>query len=433
VRGELLVELIGNLDTLLQKNILKDKFITIFGANAPATTIFNYLEKHDISVSAVVDNNDQLVDKNFMGLKVTSPEYVLKAYKEEAIILIASKYYEEMKLQLEGMGYEENRHLLKVLNLNENIKFDTSVETFQHHREKVQQGLLVYKEIRKKHGECILIMCPVRPTGDVYMICSYLNAYHNKFKNNKIVFTVIGNVCESVANLFNISNIEKLTGEQSDYLAAYAHFLPDKIKVINPYTSHLELFDNMDGFNGIDFLDNIKYGLLGLTNNDGIVRPREHVHNKEVVCKLFEDYGLEDNNTVILAPYAHSIPQIKWDIWEKLTYELIAKNYVVVTNCGNESEKPIKGTKPIYFSFQDAVAVTEKAGFLIAYRSGFCEIIAQSNCKKVVIYPDHSVGFDSIRNFFGMEHELYRQEGLIQLEHSYDTTDELLGIIMDQF
>ncbi|WP_246061891.1 hypothetical protein [Paenibacillus oralis] len=431
----LLQKLLDMLVALMEKGIFDNRYIVIFGANAPGTVMINYLEKQNIKVDAVIDNNTLLHGKHFMEISISSPEEVLSNFKENALIMIASKYYDEMKQQLEQMGYKNQIHILQMLNLSGNVKFDTSIDAFQNAKETVKCGLSVYQRIKKKYGDTIIVMAPVRPNGDVYIIASYLDAYAKKMSstsNKPIVLTVIGNACEASAKLFNIEHIEKLSWDESAQLAAYANFLPHKIKVINPYISHLETYQYIDGYRGLTFLDIMKHGLLGLTPEDTIVRP-EHEYRGEVVQEVFDKYELREHNTVILAPYANSIPQIRWDLWEKVAEHLKNKNYIVCTNCGTKEEKPVRGTKPVMFSFRDAVAVIEKAGYLIAYRSGFCDIVAQSKCKKIIVYPHHFSGLSSLRDFFGMEHELYRQEELIQIEHTFATTDELVDEIVKHF
>lgn len=435
MEGVLLQQLLDMLVSLLEEGKFHNRYIVIFGANAPGTVSINFLEKHHIQVNAVVDNNVLLHGKQFLEIMISSPEDTLTNYKDDALILIASRYYDEMKQQLEQMGYKEQVHIYQMLNLSENVKFDTSIEAYQNAEQMVRSGLAVYQRLQDKYGDATIVMAPVRPNGDVYMICSYLDAFVRQMEKTRdptVVLTVIGNSCEATAQLFNMKHIEKLTWDESDQLAAYANFLPEKIKVINPFLSHLEVYSYMGGYKGLTFLDVMKHGLLGLLQEHTIVRPK-HEYRESLVQEIFETYGLEESNTVILAPYANSIPQIKWDTWERVAEYLKNQNYTVCTNCGTSAEKPIKGTKPVMFSFRDAVAVTEKAGYLIAYRSGFCDIVADSKCKKIIVYPDHFTGLSSLRDFYGMEDEIYRQENLIQIEHTFTTTNELAAEIVKNF
>ena len=431
----LLEKLQKNLELLKKKNLFLDKDIIIFGANAPATVTIDFLERHNIQVKAVIDNNTLLHGKNFFDIIINSPEKILEKFKSRALILIASRYYEEMKQQVEKMGYEGDLHILQTLDLSENVSYDTSLEKFDEMSKGVNEGLAVFERIQAKYNNPTIVMAPVRPNGDVYMISSYLPSYiqeNKKSSKNDVILTVIGDSCEAVAKLFDIEFVEKLTIDESNNLAAYAAFLPQKIKVVGPYASHLELYPNMDGYKGLNFVDEVKYGLLGLKEKNSNVFPRNE-YRKTVVKKIFEKYELEESNTVILAPYSNSIPRIKFDTWEKIANILKDKGYVVCTNCGTPFEQPIKGTKAVNFSFRDAVAVTESAGYLIAYRSGFCDIIANSKCKKVIVYPHHFAGTISLKEFYGMKGELYRPENLIEVEHNFATTEELVAEIIKNF
>lgn len=433
VERELFAEFLESMKALVQSNVFNKRFVVIFGANATGSTLINYLRDCSIQVDAVIDNNAQLHHKYFLEILITSPQESLGIFRENSLILIASKYYEEMKLQLEQYGYKEHEHIIQVLNLNKHARFNLSIETFEAAEQRVMAGYQVYKNLKQNYGDAQIVMVPVRPNGDVYMLCSYLKAYQERLpQSTQIVVTVIGNACEAVARLFKIKNLEKLTKEENDQLVAFANFFPDKIKVINPYTSHLELYQNMDGYNGLTFLDELKYGLLDLKHEDRATTPN-HNYRTAIVEEIFQQYGLIEHQTVILAPYANSIPQIKLDFWEKIVVELQHRGYIVCTNCGTDEEQAIRGSLPVRFSFQDAVAVTERAGYLIAYRSGFCEIVADSKCKKVIVYPHHYIGHNTLRNFFGLDHEMYRQEGLIQIEHIFESTDELVERVLENF
>ena len=124
------------LETLILDKKLQGKKIILFGLNSTSFAIKKYLEKNGINISAYIDNDlykleemnriQKYTIKNIVNhtafelmkehsIKVMKPEEIAYFNKEEVIILIASKYYQEMKAQLEEIGYQEDVHIHKVI------------------------------------------------------------------------------------------------------------------------------------------------------------------------------------------------------------------------------------------------------------------------------------------------------------------------------
>lgn len=424
------LEVAKYISSLIEKQVLKNKEIFVFGANASGSIIINDLFDRGITVTKVLDNNLKLEGTLFLEILVSKPELALVPKNESTIILIASRYYEEMKSQLEKLGYEENIHIFQVVNLNGSSDFDLSLETFNKHKMKVYEGLSVYEKLKKKYNVELVMMSPVKPNGDIYIICSYLNQYIKQNHNNdNYMFTVVGKSCELTAQLFDIPNIEVISKEENESLAALSNFFPKDIRVLNPYYNYQEVYHHLDGYKGLTFVQEIKHGLMNLPLD---VKPEYPKFNNDLerLQLLYDQLGLEQGKSVIIAPYANSIPLIKSTFWEELVRNLKEKSLKVFTNCGTPTEEPIKGSERIFYEFADTVAITEYAGYVICYRSGFSEIIATSMCKKIIIYPHHIKGHSTLRVLFGMEDEIYEQEKLYQIENTFAYTSELLTEVM---
>lgn len=418
------------IDHLINNKMFDQKEVIVFGANASGSIIINQLLERGIAVSYVIDNNEQLSGTLFLEIPVLKPEELLLPKNNDVIILIASRYYEEMKAQLELMGYKENVHIFQVVNLNKQSDFNLSIETFNKHKEKIFAGYAVFESLMNKYGTDLIVMSPVRPNGDIYIICSYLNSYIQRYHQNKnYVFTVVGKSCELTAKLFNIPNIEILSEEDNENLAALSNFFPENIRVLNPYYNYQEIYHHLDGYNGLTFIQEIKHGLLNLPQG---VKPEFPKFNTDYdrIEKFCQEQGVEKGKSVIIAPYANSIPLIKFTFWEELVEALKEKGFKVFTNCGIPTEEPIKGSERVFFEFADAVPVTEYAGYVICYRSGLSEIIATSKCKKIIIYPNHIKGHSTLRVLFGMEDEIYEQANLHQIVNDFSYTHELLSEVL---
>lgn len=418
------------IDRLACKQELRKKRIFVFGANASGSIIINDLLERGLEVAYILDNNPLLDGSYFLEIKVMKPEKILMPYQEQSIILIASRYYNEMKKQLELLGYIENEHIFKVVDLNRNSEFNLSRETLDKHINLIQHGMLVYDRLRNKYNTNLVMMSPVKPNGDVYIICSYLNQYIEKnYSGRSYVFTVVGKSCELTAKMFKIDNIELLDMKDNDALVALANFYSDKIRVLNPYHNYQEIYHNLDGYKGLTFVEEIKHGLLGLSKEAQPEYPNTNIPH-ERLAEICKTYDIVKGKSVILAPHANSIPLIRESFWENLVVSLKDMGYKVFTNCGTNVEKPIKGSKRIFYEFNEAVAVSEFAGTVICYRSGFSEIIATSKCKKIIIFPDHIKGLSTIRVLFGMEDAIYEQDKLYQVTNTYINTELLLDKVL---
>lgn len=97
---------------------------------------------------------------------------------------------------------------------------------------------------------------------------------------------------------------------------------------------------------------------------------------------------MEKNNSVILAPYANSVDLLDFEFWENLSIRLLDKGYKVFTNVSKDSEKAILGTDPIMFHIEIAQLILKEAGYFVGLRSGFCDVVCNAECKKIILYPN---------------------------------------------
>ena len=88
--------------------------------------------------------------------------------------------------------------------------------------------------------------------------------------------------------------------------------------------------------------------------------------------------------------------------WEHLADALKKKGYSVCTNVGTAEEVAVLGTQPLDFSLEYAKEILEIAGTFIGLRSGFCDLISQAECKKIIFYPDRIYGTNEFIDFFSL-------------------------------
>jgi len=169
------------IEDLIGKGYLQERKIILFGLNASSYAAKCFLEKKGYSIYAYIDNDqkkrddlneylDEIMPRHMNSedyaqvirsvIRAYKPEELLSEYEEQAVILIASKYYRAMCEQLEKMGYQENKHIFQTVDffaLDRILKQDVSVQGLKEleHSEiqQIQIKIAEYlKETCKKHN-----------------------------------------------------------------------------------------------------------------------------------------------------------------------------------------------------------------------------------------------------------------------------------------
>lgn len=95
--------------------------------------------------------------------------------------------------------------------------------------------------------------------------------------------------------------------------------------------------------------------------------------------------GLVPGKTAILAPGTRTFSALDPRWWELIRDGLRSEGWSVATNV-SPRDTPVPGTTPFPMALSDALAATEAAGWLIARRSGFCDVVSSSRCRLTVLY-----------------------------------------------
>lgn len=422
-----LIEILrNNLDSLIETGKLQGKYIVLFGMNTPGDEVINYLSRKGISVSSIIDNNVLNKGKKLAGVYVYRPDEILGKYREDAVVLICSRYFSEMKKQLQGMGYDGETQIFKVLEMNSGNRYTTDLKVFEEEKHKLYSAAVFYNELKDRYGEDVeLLVSPVKANGDVYIISTMIKSYMAQCKDRNIKFAVVGGVCRRIAKMFGIEEVIQITQEEMEKLVFLSRFLGrDKIKIeiIQPYYVYTSICSRIEGYKGLNFMDFFRYG---------------YMNKAEVMNSIISDYqgeladnentyGLVKGKTFILAPYANSLPQIEWKMWEKIVEILKDKGYKVFTNSASDDEAAIQGTEKIFFPIEDTVRVLNYAGGFMAMRNGLCEVASLSDCRQIIIYPDKAAGYGKVKDAYGI-----KAMGLNDKVIEFEDSDNLLSEICE--
>ncbi|NRT73707.1 hypothetical protein [Clostridium beijerinckii] len=430
---EMIIGLKNKLNIMIREGIFKGKFVVLFGANTPGDEVINYLSQNNIEVDAIIDNNPINCGKKLVGVSISLPNNLLSEYKENLLVLICSRYYSEMKVQLEEMGYLLNKHIFKILDMNEDVEYSLEKNIFDKSIESILDGLSIYENIRSKYGEDVFVFLnPVKANGDVYITSMYLRHYVKKNNIKKYILLVIGRACYNVAKLFGISNIDMINQNEMELLVKLHRFLKNseaKIKVIQPYIMYTNILNNMDGYKKLNFNDFFKYSLFKLGDNMEKELP-VNLNDEHRIEKILRENSIIKGKSIIISPYANSLPQISWEFWCKLADKLNQYGYRLFTNTSGESEPIIPYTEPIFFEFCDAISIAEYAGIFIGIRSGLCEILSSARCKKIILYPDKACGFSKVIDVYGIKN-MGLSNDVIEIEAS-DNIESLLVQVFNE-
>lgn len=277
---------------------------------------------------------------------------------------------------------------------NNDFMFNADKTVMDVYEGSLKPAVEIYKDLMKNYPTGTkMLLCPYAGTGDVYLVCSYINKYVQKNEINEYVLVVIGKSNYKVANLFEIDNIEKINQDEADkltYLYMTICDVSDDIKLMHhdPTQNYCGILENLRNINETKFIDMYIHNIFMCD----IVKDREFPkfnYTSKKINDLFIKYRLEPNNTVILSPYVNTLPAIPWWVWIELAKKLKMAGYMVCTNCGSPNEKEIEGTVALRFSYDISVPVIEKCGFFIGIRSGFCDVISTAKCKKIIIYQPY--------------------------------------------
>lgn len=418
---------------LLGNNVLDDRPIFLFGNTEYTYEALKIFANNQRSVTGIIASEQEVKQlKNLYGIDLYIYEKVRLLYENKINILISVREYKTFCQLLFDDGFQINKNLFvdygildgfellryqviewkcflrniknkwnKVVNKKIHILMNYLNEYYY-----IRRGMQIYNRIQKEYQSTIpILVYDYSGLGDVFVFCGLLAHNSEKIVGKEYILTVIGGSSKKVAKMFNINNVCALTNEESIYLSHFAKFLGDKycIKSITPFSRvmYAECISPSLAGSKINMLDMYKYVFFELDKSDTFQYPFICME-EEVIDKLFKDYGLEPYNTVILSPYANTIVGYPIDFWIDLSEKLKEKGYCVCTNCGG-NEKEIPGTIRFSFGLEIAEKVLDYAGYFIALRNGFCEIVCHSTAKKILIYPIYDIFNSNVYDFCSLK------------------------------
>lgn len=374
-------EMTEKLHMLIQQKLLQDKKIFLFGHCSATEELAKLLSENGFSVEAVLDNNESKHGKEFRGIPIQPPSCILVQKPEKTAVCIAARAYAEMAAQLASLGYGEN--VYKMADYNSYAEYSLSEDTIRRKLERVEKGISLLQEFKEKYPGYFRILCPFSALGDVYYAMSYLPYFMEKRRIEKCVTGVVGRACGAVADIFGGCKGEVFSQEDMDCIVQAAVYTGDRESFIahqdRPYAVklHKALY-----YKCIPLEQIYRCGVFGLPNETKGRKP----------CRLHKYGGLEqirEGQAVIFSPYAKSVTELPYTLWEEIVNSYLEEGYQCFTNVAGE-ERPLAGTLPISPAISEIQSAAERAGLFIGIRSGLCDVLKEAKCRKAALYPDYN-------------------------------------------
>lgn len=366
------------LDGLIAGGHLCGKSIFVFGHCAATERMIDYLEERETCVSAIFDNNKQKAGSKYKTVSIVTPEYIQGFTAANSIVLIATRFYEQMSSQLRQLGYDGR--IEKLIDYNSPVEYSISDDTIKRKIERTLKGKKILETIRRQYPKEHLVICPLNAIGDVYVTMSFIPEYLKRNQHFQSVVIVNGDGCRQIADMFEATTITLDDTEMDEFVQAVI-FTGEPNNIIahhdRVYTDNtVKWLDK----HKMTFEDYYKHAIFGLPKSAKPVEPTrlEPFHNT---------HDLLEGNTVIIAPYAKSVVGIPTEFWQEIICRYKSKGYCVATSVSGD-ETPLDNTIALSFPLNQAVSAVEFAGIFIGIRSGLCDVIRNSNCDKTVIFPD---------------------------------------------
>lgn len=424
------IKLIKNKIMELSSHITQRE-IVIFGVGKINEQLIFVLEECQIQVKYVIDNGINWIGKKFNKIEVTTAREFLRKKRNNIFIPMVSRYYSEMKQQLENAGYTEGEDFIQLIEMEQhNIWNIMNEKELEQKLGEVAAGYEQYKLLRKSYGdEYVIWLNPAVSIGDIFLMGMYIEQYCEK--KPECAFAFCSSTQEKIARAYGIPNVILLGKQEMNNLLLYAQLMEFEkvnIKLLHTGVIHYKLWSRMLTRAGIPWVDHYRE-LFGLP---GTALPKNHKRDVFHADEGRQQYNFIDKGqTVIIAPYTNTVASESILFWENLVQRLVQKGYRVYTNVAGD-ETPIKNTEALRIPIQDVQAVVEKAGYFIGMRSGICDILINADCTKIVLYSDQVFDYISVYEFYRLD-QLNADGNIVEYIIDKDNYRHIIDIIVNQF
>ena len=175
----------------------------------------------------------------------------------------------------------------------------------------------------------------------------------------------------------------------------YGHFRFDARKNVT--------WDNIIWDTSLNFVDRYKKNVYDLPLDTPLHYPIVKDVSDNIKSELYQKYELDKARTVILMPYANSLPLMSINFWQQCVQSLLQRGYRLYTNVGRRPngtfEQPLPGTLPLDVGLNEIFYIAGQVKCIVGYRSGLFDLLVFSKGNLICLAPQGMLNSDVKLNF----------------------------------
>lgn len=355
----------------------------IFGGNRFAKMIINKCNAYGLKVKAILDNDTLKWGEEIEGIMIKSPNVLLD--EQNMTVFIMSRFEDEMHKQVEEIVGDRDLIICHLCDFDMEYKFWRE-GSFEQEMVRLEEGRDLYLRLRKSYSNNLLALIYSESVGDNYMCALYYQEYARLSDNKETIIVVPSNVAVKVWKLFNIGKVIAISKIDMDNLLKFVMLIGEKESgcfYMWPFYNRQRQIYNYTRVRHKAFSSVFPEYVFRLKNYTlDFPKLYDNVPSETEM----KDMGIVKDMTVVLSPYANTLPEMREIFWKRLSERLKEKGYYVVTNIAG-SQKPVDGTRGVYIPFESIDGFLEYCGYFVSIRNGLCDIAGRAKCKQIVIFP----------------------------------------------
>ena len=262
-------------------------------------------------------------------------------------------------------------------------------------------GGLYWHRLRNAAGSRTLLFLR-GPTGDAYLLLSYLPEYLSQSGIRDAVLTGDAKNLSAIAGLYGrealpvsewqASCIQRLYLLMGGEALGMEHLLPWGIRGENLNLSRMRTDERLT------FMDSIRRSALGLPED---AKPRfpAPAETTRALEEKWKAAGIVPGRTVILSPAAYSLKPLPDRFWKRICDGLESRGWNAVFCCDPKKETvPVEGVRNCFFPYREGSALLRYAGAFLGVRSGLCDVVSGAQCRMAVLHPARPKEADRTRH-----------------------------------